>query len=189
MGKKNQIIYNQILHVAASLIQQKGYDHVTVAEIVKAANVSLGTFYSYFPSKSSLLSGVRKIDTYFEAAVKPLILYEDVEKDINTFFLKYGEYIERDGLETVGGLYQNHQIKLLISLDAPLFQLLVSILQSGQEKGQLSRKMTAEKLSRQLVMSAQGVMLQWIVCCGQFDIKHELCEIASVMIQSYRMEK
>ncbi len=186
MPKKNQIIYNQILHVAGNLIQQKGYDHVTVAEIVKAAHVSLGTFYNYFPSKASLLSGVRKIDTYFEEIVAPLIQYQDVEKDIYTFFLKYGEYIEQDGIETVGGLYLNHQVKLLISLDTPLCQLLVRILENAREKGQLSEDTASKKLSRQLMMCAQGVMMQWIVCCGQLDIKKEICEITGAMIRAYQ---
>lgn len=185
MAKKNQIIYNQILHVAANLIQQKGYKQVTVAEIVKAANVSLGTFYHYFPSKASLLSGVRKIDTYFETEVAPLILYRNVEDDIGLFFGKYGDYVVRDGIDIVGGLYQNYKVKLIISPDTPIFHLLTGILKNGVQKGQLSPQVNVEQLGRQLLMCVQGVMLQWIICCGQFDVKKEILEITDAMIRSH----
>jgi len=45
----------EIADRAMQLFAQRGFDHVTVAEVAKAANVSEKTVYNYFPTKESLL--------------------------------------------------------------------------------------------------------------------------------------
>ena len=46
----------QILDAAARLFRQRGFDGVTVAEIMKAAGLTHGAFYGYFPSKEALIA-------------------------------------------------------------------------------------------------------------------------------------
>jgi AcrR family transcriptional regulator len=44
----------EIADRAMQLFAQRGFDHVTVAEVAKAANVSEKTIYNYFPTKEDL---------------------------------------------------------------------------------------------------------------------------------------
>jgi AcrR family transcriptional regulator len=44
----------EIADRAMQLFAQRGFDHVTVAEVAKAANVSEKTVYNYFPTKEDL---------------------------------------------------------------------------------------------------------------------------------------
>jgi TetR/AcrR family transcriptional repressor of nem operon len=46
----------QILAVAARLFRERGFDDVTVAEVMKDAGLTHGAFYGYFPSKEALIA-------------------------------------------------------------------------------------------------------------------------------------
>jgi AcrR family transcriptional regulator len=50
------------LRVAAfDLAMERGPDHVTVADIADAANVSVRTFFNYYPSKESAIVGIDSV--------------------------------------------------------------------------------------------------------------------------------
>jgi TetR/AcrR family transcriptional repressor of nem operon len=46
----------RILAAAARLFRQHGFDHVTVADVMKEAGLTHGAFYGYFPSKEALIA-------------------------------------------------------------------------------------------------------------------------------------
>lgn len=50
----------KIFNAAIKLFQKKGYENTTVDEIVEQADVAKGTFFNYFPKKSSLLIYLNK---------------------------------------------------------------------------------------------------------------------------------
>jgi TetR/AcrR family transcriptional repressor of nem operon len=45
-----------IMAAAARLFRQRGFDNVTVAEVMKEAGLTHGAFYGYFPSKEALIA-------------------------------------------------------------------------------------------------------------------------------------
>jgi len=53
--KKKIETRNKIFEVSARLFKEKGIENTTVDEIVKIAGIGKGTFFNYFPSKTSLL--------------------------------------------------------------------------------------------------------------------------------------
>jgi len=48
----------QLINAAKKLFEQQGFEQVTVAQIVKAANVAKGTFYQYYETKVDVLADV-----------------------------------------------------------------------------------------------------------------------------------
>src|SRR5271155_6236798 len=46
----------RILAAAARLFRLRGFDEVTVAEVMKDAGLTHGAFYGYFPSKEALIA-------------------------------------------------------------------------------------------------------------------------------------
>jgi TetR/AcrR family transcriptional repressor of nem operon len=47
---------NAITVAAARLFRQRGFDAVTIAEVMKEAGLTHGAFYGYFPSKEALIA-------------------------------------------------------------------------------------------------------------------------------------
>jgi TetR/AcrR family transcriptional regulator, transcriptional repressor for nem operon len=56
---REQVAENRrtILEAASRLFRERGYESVTVAEIMKAAGLTHGGFYGYFASKDALIAG------------------------------------------------------------------------------------------------------------------------------------
>lgn len=57
-GSGNAETRTAIEHAAISLVDELGYDNVTVSMISERAVVSQGTFFNYFPTKDALPSGL-----------------------------------------------------------------------------------------------------------------------------------
>src|SRR5438309_977263 len=52
---------NQILDVAQGLIYTKGYEQMTIQDVLDGVQMSKGAFYHYFDSKRALLSDLERI--------------------------------------------------------------------------------------------------------------------------------
>jgi AcrR family transcriptional regulator len=59
-GRRIAARKEQILKAAETVFSQKGYERATTREIAETADVSEGTLYNYFGSKSDLLDAVAK---------------------------------------------------------------------------------------------------------------------------------
>lgn len=49
---------NEILDIAQQLVQRKGYEEMSIQDILDALHISKGAFYHYFPSKPALLEAL-----------------------------------------------------------------------------------------------------------------------------------
>ena len=49
---------NEILDVARKLVYTRGYEQMSIQNILDALKISKGAFYHYFDSKQSLLDGL-----------------------------------------------------------------------------------------------------------------------------------
>jgi AcrR family transcriptional regulator len=56
--KKPEVRRNEILDVAQRLVYQKGYEQMTIQEIIDETHISKGAFYHYFDSKQALLEAL-----------------------------------------------------------------------------------------------------------------------------------
>lgn len=50
--------HKHILNTAKQLFQERGYDDVTIADVIAASNIARGTFYLHFASLEALLSAL-----------------------------------------------------------------------------------------------------------------------------------
>jgi AcrR family transcriptional regulator len=74
--KDAEVRHKELLDISENLIIEKGYDDLTVSDIISRAGIAKGTFYHYFRSKDDVLLAL--VDRYMDGIVK---IMEDVYND------------------------------------------------------------------------------------------------------------
>lgn len=78
----------QILDGARAVFRQLGFDAASMGEIAKAAGVSKGTLYVYFPSKEALFAEMVKVDR--NQAVEQLFAFDPANPDVAAVLTQLG---------------------------------------------------------------------------------------------------
>lgn len=83
-----------ILSAARRLVLEKGYEHVSIGEIIALAGVSRQSLYRRWPTKADLV-----LEAFFEAAVSPPEIHPDrpVSEAVQDFLTRLFEQLNRDG--------------------------------------------------------------------------------------------
>jgi AcrR family transcriptional regulator len=120
---------NKILDFAQALIYSKGYERMTIQDILNGLQISRGALYHYFDSKKGILVAlVDRMGSVAEHALRPII------EDPNLSALeKFNRYF------AAGASWKNTQKDLIVSLLSMWF---------SDENAFIRQKMTVEALTR-----------------------------------------
>lgn len=159
-----------IYKTAIEMMEQKGFQNIKVAEICRAAGVSVGSFYNCFKTKNEILAEVfKKLDNYMlQIAPQKLEQGTAVEK-ILVFFEIYADYNENRGIDFIKQLYGVHN-NLFISKGRHLQSTLRNIIEDGQNSGELSNDITTEDAVEYLFVAVRGAIYNWCLYDGKFDL-------------------
>lgn len=172
-----------LYHTAMEMLIERGFQATTIREICKEANVSVGTFYSYFDSKYSILFEViRKADHYFVDEVQPKLEGLPCREQVTGYFQEYAEYMQHMNFETLCVLYSVQNIWL--ARYRPMQRVLTSILTAGQLKGDVTQDYSAEKLCELLFASIRGITFSWCTTQAGFDIASRIGEYIEFVSKS-----
>ncbi|MRS04761.1 TetR family transcriptional regulator [bacterium] len=101
----------EISRVAVNLFREKGYDHVTIADIAAAARIGKGTFYQYFRNKEELFAECLES------------IFYDIGKDIPEL------QMERDGFQRLfirGRHFNRYEANILEMLNLARYQAFIN---------------------------------------------------------------
>lgn len=160
----------RIYNTAIRLFKQHGYDQVSVSQIAKAANVGIGTFYHYYESKIELFMKIFvNVEDYFSEFKNIDYKSTTPEDTIQRYFYQYAKLNEAAGIEIIQNLANPHNRK---SLDGNQdFELiLTSIIKRYQELGKFKNNESAEDICDLFFIAARGVMFDWCIKHGQYDL-------------------
>jgi TetR/AcrR family fatty acid metabolism transcriptional regulator len=175
----------KLFTTAMNLIDKKGFDNVTVQEISKKANVSVGIFYHYFESKNDILFEIYKLaDNYFRDEVSQLLDKDNSLERILQFFYYYAKYNHDRGLESIKLLY-NPKNKGFILKERYMLTLLQNIIRIGQEKCEIVQDMTPEQICNDLFIISRGVVYDWCLHEGNYDLPEVLTVLLKRVILSF----
>lgn len=165
-----QNTYRKIYNIAIELIEKKGFDNITIAEICKEANVSVGSFYNYFESKYEILNEIFKLaDEYFSTTVLSNLQEGTTQDKIIKFFEYYGDYNIDRGIDFVKQLYVGKN-NLFTTKGRPMQTVLKSIIEEGQKNKEISTDMTSDQIVRFLFITARGIIYDWCLHDGEYDL-------------------
>ena len=103
--KKSERTKEKILYTIEELMKQKDITDINIREICKNAQISIGTFYMYFPCKeAAVLYCYRKADEIFES----LELKEDAISNIEKIMDIYVHMVTLHDIRSIKQLYICH---------------------------------------------------------------------------------
>lgn len=192
MTRQEQAVQTKkrIYEEALFLINQNGYDNVSVDRITQAAQIAKGTFYYYFKSKEKLIGYTYQyINNFYLEALEIAKKEQTFEKMLRTFVWEAYQHIQTIGQEMLRALCINlaksENKELFLDEKRSLYTSLHYIIEYGLQTGAVSNAYDANYYVRKVVIILLGVDNYWI----QTDQKESMSELAvnclDVLLQGF----
>ncbi|MEO5935638.1 MAG: TetR/AcrR family transcriptional regulator [Terriglobales bacterium] len=155
-----------IFQAAMKLFEKKGIFATTVEEITEAADVGKGTFFNYFPSKEAIFSAMAERQVgILDRAVKKALVADSVRPVLLEMCkdLASGPGRSQIMLRSLLGMVLNN--KMLFAIFSAVLakgrERVTTILERGQQLGEVRGDLPADEMARCLQHSVFGTSFIW----------------------------
>lgn len=163
---------NKIIQSANDLFTTKNFEAVKIADICKAAGVSIGAFYHYFTSKEDIIN-----DAYndFDAAVEEMLESKTFPSRLEAilYLLYFQVKSICDRGHVFATCYFKNQLtnkeKNIINKDRYFYKQVLKEVTSAIDNGELHYE-DAEKLTDFLLRVTRGSIYDWCLHEGSYDL-------------------
>jgi TetR/AcrR family transcriptional regulator, fatty acid metabolism regulator protein len=162
----------RIYETAVKMMQEHGFEKITVEEICKEAGVAVGSFYYHFQSKNDILTEIfHRADEYFVAHKSDITKEKDASTQIAEFFRRYAAYTASTDIEFTKHLYNTNN-KYFLTKDREMYQLLRSLIENGQNHKTITDTLTVDEIVNYLFVAARGLVFDWCLHDGEYDLEN-----------------
>lgn len=192
MAKKNgRNTKGRIVAAAWKLFYEQGYENTTVEDIVYESETSKGSFYHYFEGKDALMGSLSvlfdekyeelrgRIDPRMDTVEVLIWLNQELFSMIDTSV----------PLELLSRLLSSqlvtHGEKHLLDRGRTYFKLLTQVVRTGQERGELSRAVTANEIVKAYAMFERALMYDWCLCEGEYALSGYAARMMPVFLEGF----
>jgi TetR/AcrR family fatty acid metabolism transcriptional regulator len=178
---------NRIYNAAIELMDREGFENITIAEISEKAGVSVGAFYHYFESKNDILAEIfHQADEYFSTQVASGLKKGSIPDQIIEYFDHYARFNLASGVEMTQQLF-SPKIKFFIQEGRPMLTILQDLVRRGQEKEEIRSDASPEEIVRLLFVMARGVVFEWSLYDGSYDLEETMHEYIARLVSTLRL--
>ena len=170
----------QLYQCAMKLFRERGFDRVSVDEIVREAGMAKGTFYIYFNTKSDIiLEMLRQYDTYYDQIMAGLPDDLSIDQQMEEIVKGACRFTEEViGLDLIRVLYvkqltEGQEHPGLLNEDRALFRILSELLTAGQRAGIYDPALDVPDTTRLILHGIRASFFEWCSSRGQFDLTQE----------------
>ena len=177
-----------IFHTALRLLENCGFETITVRDIVKAAEVSVGTFYHYYSTKLDVFYETYQIaDEYFDQQVRPILTQAAARDRLLCFFDEYAKYSsEVTSLSLTKVLYNSNNHCFNRSVDHGMLQVLLEQVRLGVNEGVFPATESPEDIVYFLMISVRGLVYHWCTRNGDYPLRPAMARYVSRLLDAYR---
>lgn len=172
---KSRETKGRIFRAAKTILQQKGYEELSIKNICEEAGVSNGSFYHHFKTKDDLLS------YYIEEQprINPDYLdlpssAEEAKNAIILVYLNYVHYCQELGVSFMSNYYtpKNQSLNPLIRTERPYPIVTVhNYLQKAMTAGVIRFDPDLEEVTTDIRMIVIGNVFEWCLKHGKTDFE------------------
>jgi TetR/AcrR family fatty acid metabolism transcriptional regulator len=194
-GRQAERMRQQIQQAALELFNRYGFDHVSMADIAKAAGCSTGNIYHYFPNKEALTT---QMTTFVDER------YAEYEKEYLTdtsrsWREKLLNFIGCSLLDSVSdqvlyscfiyGLKKPEHGALKISERRVWIRLLHELVRGCQEEGSIARTYDEDEIVHDLVILHRGILFEWRIDEEKFDLQEKGRSLGEIFLRGLEADK
>lgn len=164
----------KILSTALKMFNEKGFNNVTVDEIVKETSTSKGAFYNHFRSKHDIfLEKFKEVDEYYIDVLYPsLNKFKTTTEKLYYFFEMQMTYLENDfGWDILRTIYEQElnveRDSFFLNSERPLHKILLILFEEGQLNNELRRDITTDEMIEIYYCIVRGLIYNWCITKGK----------------------
>ena len=165
--QKSKETKERIFQAAKEILQQNGYEALSIKHICDVAGVSNGSFYHHFKSKDDLLSELLDIPSD----------KEDAKEAIVGVYLNYASYCDVLGVDFIAGYYhtKNEALNPDIRTERPYPIVTVQkYLEKAVAANAIQLKLSIEEVVTDIRMLVIGNAFEWALRNGEVDMKENI---------------
>lgn len=181
----------QIIEATKSIMDEIGFENVTVRGICKAANISIGTFYHYFNDKGDIIIQLyTSVDEYLSEIEIEKLSDEDELKNIITFSEEYGRFVADSGLSVAkqifGAAINTESDQIYRSIERDINRIIFNIIKRAKEKEQINTDFSTEEISNMILINIRGIVFDWCKFQGQYDLVAQIRNSISIFVRGIK---
>lgn len=182
----------RIYQTALKLFEKKGFNHVSVDEIVKKSKSSKGAFYGHFSSKYDIfLEKFKEIDSFYEEFVQTLPKELCFEEKVIALFDAQMTYLKDDlGEDLMRSVYTSGLIKgednFFANTSRSLYKILNLFVKEAVEKGEIPDTTNIEKTGLLLSRCMRGTLYDWLSFGDNFQLNEEAKDFVSIFLKGIK---
>lgn len=164
----------KLIAMAQKLVEEKGYENITITDITKACDMSVGNFYHYFSSKQDIITALERRP--YEQMVQNLSTMENksfveqvksyIAQYIDVTVKSYGVNFNRQWFIYHLSPSANSDGNNKMAVDISTFK---TILNRGIETGELQTDAPVDDIATFVCLELSGTTVYHIMSNGQFD--------------------
>lgn len=185
----------KILTTSLELFSKKGYDKVTVDEIVKKSGTSKGSFYQHFSAKSDIfLIRFTEVDDYY------LEVYHSLPEDIDTFeklliyIRKMMNFLDKEmGKDLMKVIYSaalnSKEHTYFLNSNRSLFQIIFLLLNEAKEKEMIDANQSIDEISILITQSLMGIIYHWGIHDSDQSLESLSMPLIKMIIEGLKVKR
>lgn len=179
----------RIYQTALKLFEKKGFNNVSVDEIVRKSKSSKGAFYGHFSSKYDIfLEKFKEIDSFYEIFVQTLPNKFHFEEKVVALFDAQMTFLKDElGEDLMRSVYTSGLIKneanFFANTDRSLYKILNMFVHEAVENGELPKSIDSNKTSLLISRCMRGTLYDWLSFGDNFNLNDEAKTFVSIFLK------
>ncbi|MBF7150289.1 TetR/AcrR family transcriptional regulator [Bacillus toyonensis] len=185
--RKQQALLTQsnIFLVFLNLTKEKKFENITIEDICKKANVSVGTFYHYFSSKEDIYKKLfQQIEENLHVELENIVQHTTAQRTILNFFQCIAEYTTK--LELHINLLNDYNKRIFTYQPSLIYKTLNDFVYKGQLEKELTNDMSVEEITTYLFIIARGLILDWCVADREYSLEQRMDTYIQLALKSLK---
>ncbi|MED4473955.1 MULTISPECIES: TetR/AcrR family transcriptional regulator [Bacillaceae] len=182
----------RILETALRLFSQKGYDNVTVEEIVKVIGTSKGAFYGHFRSKDQIfMEKFKEIDSYYTHFCSDIADDLDSDQKILQFVRAQMNYIQYElGKEVMTVIYSNalkpNPYNYFLDRNREMYKILRKYIEEGKGKKEINPQLATDEILKLLTRCMRASIYDWCMSQEELELVEESRKLFELVLRGLK---